>query len=461
MDYKFRTFLVVLLVSYAALLHSQPAYAGNDTLKNLIKFMYENKQLNREQFETLMNGINIDDKQTESTTKAMIKEETKEIVEEQANDSVKVTTKGKFQVESADKNFKFRLGGRIQLDAAVYDDDKSSFGNQTEVRRARLYLSGTLWQDWDFKSQFDFAGDRVRTNDLYIRYTGWGPYYLTVGHFKEPFSLEGLTSSRYITFLERALPDVLTPSRNLGIGFNTYRDNWTVSLGLFADGLDDKEPEGVDESYAVTGRATVAPIHDDNRLLHLGASFSHRELNRGNNTMKLEQRPEAHTADQNLVSTGDIAGVDSFNRYGFETAFVYGAVSLQGQYLFMDIEREDHLDDLGFSGYYIEGSWFLTGEQRKYNAKKGVFDYPDIDNIVGMGGVGAWQLAVRFSSLDLTDGTTIGGEEENLTVGLNWYSTPNIRFIFNYTKVLDLYRPGSIHHNDEPSIFQVRAQLHW
>lgn len=455
MKYKKNILLPVFLILCLSMFTSLPSYAGNDTLKNLIHFMYENKQLNREQYETLKMGLKADEIETENSTKKIVAEQTRE----QAKDAVKVTTKGKFQVESADKNFKFRVGGRIQLDGAVYANDKSDFGSQAEVRRARLYVSGTLWKNWDFKSQFDFAGNKVSIADLYIRYAGWRPHSVTVGHFKEPFSLEGLTSSRYITFLERGLPDVLTPSRNLGVGFNTYGDNWTLGLGLFADGLDDDEDKGVDESYAITGRVTVAPIFEKDRLLHFGGSFSHRELN-NSDTFKLSQKPEAHTADYSLVSTGDIAGVDSFNRYGAEMAIVYGAASIQGQYLVMDIDRTG-MDDLFFDGYYVEASWFLTGEHRKYNPKKGIFAYPELNSIAGMGGIGAWQIAARFSSLDLTDGSVIGGEEDNFTLGLNWYSTPNIRFSLNYTKVLSLYRPGSIHHNDEPSIVQLRAQAHW
>ncbi len=421
--------------------------------------MYQNKQLNKEQYDILKKGFESDQIQSETATKALVKQQAKEVVEAQAKDDVKISTKGKLQFESADKDFKFRFGGRLQLDGAVYNSDRSDFGSQAEVRRARLYASGTLWRSWDFKSQFDFSGGKVGIRDLYIKYTGWGPHTVTVGHFKEPFSLEGMTSSRYVTFLERGLPDVLTPIRSLGLGFNTYGNNWTLGLGLFANGFDDEEDNGIDESYGISGRATFAPILEDNKLLHFGAGLAHREVDNGE-TLRLRQRPEAHTADYYLLNTGNIGRVDSFNRFGGEMAVVYGPASLQGQYIYMDVDRSG-AEDLGFGGYYVEASWFLTGEQRKYNRKKGLFSYPELNTIAGMGGIGAWQLAARFSSLDLNDGVIKGGEEENFTVGLNWYSTPNIRFAFNYTKVLDLYRPGSIHHNDEPSIFQLRAQAHW
>ena len=76
---------------------------------------------------------------------------------------------------------------------------------------------------------------------------------------------------------------------------------------------------------------------------------------------------------------------------------------------------------------------------------------------VGKGGIGAWQFALRFSSLDLTDEDITGGKEENFTVGLNWYATPNIRFIANYVSVLDV--DGGPEDGDEPESFQIRTQV--
>lgn len=458
-----RSTMLGLVVSLS--IFSTAASAENKALNVLLKVMHENGQLSAEQYDMIMAVAQEDEQQTISTTqaqtRAIVQEETQAIAKADTTSDVVISTKGKLQFESADKDFKLRLGGRIMLDGAVYNEDKTPLGNQAEVRRARLYMSGTLWRAWQFKTQFDFAGDKVSAKDVYLKYTGFKPATITVGHFKEPFSLEGSTSSRYVTFMERSLIDIFSPVHSLGLGLNTNGSNWSAAGGLFADGVDDNEPTGIDESYALTGRFTYAPILAETNVLHFGASASHRELSEGNNSLKLGARPEAHTADQKLVSTGTLNNVDSINRYNLEAAWVQGPLSIQGQYMKFDVSRNTGLSDLSFDGYYVEGSWFLTGESRVYNHKKGVFGYPKVKSIAGMGGIGAWQLALRFSSLDLTDGAVIGGEEQNLTAGLNWYATPNMRFTANYTKVLDVDRPGSIHDGDEPSLFQVRAQVHW
>ncbi len=115
-----------------------------------------------------------------------------------AQADVKVSTKGGLKVETDDGNFMFRAGGRIHLDAAFHDDDRSDLADGTKFRRARLFMDGTLFKDWGFKAQYDFAEDDVAAKDVYIKYKPWG---ITIGQFKQPLSLEELTSSNYITFI--------------------------------------------------------------------------------------------------------------------------------------------------------------------------------------------------------------------------------------------------------------------
>ncbi|MFZ0486091.1 MAG: porin, partial [Arenicellales bacterium] len=118
----------------------------------------------------------------------------------------------------------------------------------------------------------------------------------------------------------------------------------------------------------------------------------------------------------------------------------------------------DGLSSLRFDGWYAYASWLLTGESRNYDPGDGTFGRITPRHSVGQGGPGAFELGLRFSRLDLTDDDVIGGVEDNLTLGLNWYATPNVRFMANYIKVLQLDRPGSEFDGDTPSVFQIRGQ---
>lgn len=372
-------------------------------------------------------------------------------VKDSASD-VKVSTKGGLKVETRDEQFSFKLGGRIMVDAVAGSDDEIfDMDTGTEFRRARIFMEGTLWEDWAYKWQFDFADDGVSTKDAYIKYQPWG---LSIGQFKQYFSLEELTSSKYITFMERSLPNVFATGRRIGIGWMQSDDNWT--LGVSAYGQEAGDGDENEEGFGYGGRATFAPVNEKGNVLHLGLAAAVEKPNDASVDMiRFRSRPEAHLSPR-LVDTGTFGNVDVINKYGVEAAWVAGPFSVQGEYVDTEVERDGGFGDVDFDGWYTYASWFLTGESRPY--KKGAFGRVKPNNPYGKGGLGAIELAARYSELDLNDGSIAGGELETITLGLNWYVTSHLRFMANYV-MADADLGGGV--NDEPDVFQVRAQLDW
>ena len=147
------------------------------------------------------------------------------------------------RLETQDKEFQLKLGGRIQYDSlwiSEDDDVKTMIGEQedgTEFRRVRLYAEGLVYGNMEYKLQVDFAGGGADLKDVYLGLTDLCIGKLRVGHFKEPFSLDELTSAKYITFLERGLPNAFAPSRNSGFMLHDTaldgRATWAI--GVFRD----------------------------------------------------------------------------------------------------------------------------------------------------------------------------------------------------------------------------------
>ena len=141
-----------------------------------------------------------------------------------ADKEVQVEWKDGMRLETKDKTVRIKFGGRIHYDWAAMSQDSGirqnlgSLQDGTEPRRARIYLSGVLHEHVDFKIQYDFAGGTTKFKDVYLGLTEI-PYLgkIRVGHMKEPFSLEEMTSSNNVTFMERALPSAFAPSRNTGL----------------------------------------------------------------------------------------------------------------------------------------------------------------------------------------------------------------------------------------------------
>ena len=164
---------------------------------------------------------------------------------------------------------------------------------------------------------------------------------IRIGHIKEPLRFDALTSSKYITFMERAIPADLANERNNGILLmNDFLDNkLSIQAGVFrnADAFgNDKEAA---KDVAITSRVTTLAINNEEKeqLLHFGFSYSYRKPDK--KEYKISVRPKSHLAKK-YISTGDIAGVESVNIINFETAFTSGPLTIQGEYLGSSVKQE-------------------------------------------------------------------------------------------------------------------------
>lgn len=351
--------------------------------------------------------------------------------------------------KSADGANTLRIGGRLHLDAAHFDDDKTRLNDDStdaEFRRARLYAAGKLYDDWRYRFEYDFAANSdYRVKSAWVGYRGFKPVSIRAGNVLQPFSLEAMTSSNVITFMERGLPYAFSPNYRLGALVNTYGEHWSGAVGLFGGAV--RGGSVGEDGKGAAARLAVAPVKDKRRLLHFGASLLYQDPDEA----RYRSRPEAHLSDERLVNTGTLRDVDNTFTWGLETAGVYGPLSLQAEYMQVSVNR-DGRSDPDFNGWYVYGSWFMTGEHRRYNARKGTFK-----QVRPKSKYGALELAVRYSTLDLEDENITGGEEKNLTVGLNWYLNRNFRLMANYVRADADPNSGGI--DETPNIYQLRAQL--
>ncbi len=369
-----------------------------------------------------------------------------------------ISTKGGFAAKTADGKHAFKIGGRVQLDYNNFDgvfnaDQDGNTGSDLFFRRARLFVSGTIDKDWDYKVQFNVGedgGDGGSVEDLFIRYTGFGDLAnLTFGKQKESFGLEELTSSKHITAIERSAPtSAFAPGRGVGVQLSGFASNWTYGVGVFRN-----DEGGNDEiDWAMTGRTTFAPIVTDTTVLHLGAAVSQRDGTFGS----FNVRPELRAVDgSDRIQSADFDDYGSELRMGLEAAAVFGPFHAQAEYFDSSFEGNGGSDDYDADGYYAQVGFFLTGESRPYDNEGGSFD-----KVKPNSGIGAWELFARFSQLDLSADLNNQGETGNaadiMTVGVNWYATSSVRAGINY--VMADY-DNAINGEDDGSAIAARLQI--
>jgi phosphate-selective porin OprO/OprP len=388
------------------------------------------------------------------------------------------------------------VGGRVMVDWANFSQNAASkaqagdFENGLELRRTRVYLKGDVSPVVDYKLQFELAS-RTTIPDFPgigqsfgVGQVGFKDVYLTIkelpvlghvriGHFKTPFGLENLTSHRFATFMERAMiSEGELEGRRAGImAFNhTESERSTWAIALVTTQIPENPPifKNDNGGVAVITRYSFLPWYDEategRGLLHTAVSYAHGDI-AGGNAVRFVERPEAHLANT-VIDTGTLEDVAAINTLGTELAMVYGPLSLQSEFLSYWVDRTDNPSPF-FYGAYAYVSYFLTGENRRYKRTSGTFDrikpYEDFfrvrtcDGSTQMG-IGAWELAYRYSFLDLNSSNVNGGWAGIHTFGVNWYLNPYTRVMFNYV------HSEAGDHPDAPGvgladIFQMRAQV--
>lgn len=337
-----------------------------------------------------------------------------------------IGTKGNVSVKQGN-DFEFKLSGRLQWDYTnfngVFNNDRR--GSETELRRGRIKATSKFFKKYELGLQIDIDQDdgQATFNDAFIKYTGWDFADLWVGRFKEPFGLEALTSSKWISTQERSIlfnSGAVDQGRpETGIMLSGGGSNYTWALGLFDDGQEDANGE---DDYALTGRVTFNPIKDDNQLVHLGLAYSDRNLD--NQDFRVRDRLGVRGANRSVLF--DARPIDERQQLGLEAAYQRGPFSVQAEYIDVKTDSADAaIEDPEVDGYYVQFNYTITGEKRQYKGGK-------FDKIKPKGRLGALELVAKYETLeaDLDDGLS-DPEFEVITVGFNYY-IGNVKVVLNY-----------------------------
>lgn len=377
--------------------------------------------------------------------------------------------------------------GFFDLDAGWFDQDRvnrqtlGNLENNMGFRRTRLAATGNVAEDIRYILEFDFAESQARFVDVWMQFDDVGEFAnLRVGRFRQPFGMGTLTGIREIPFLERALPFFgFAPFRQTGVMAFNQADNerltWAVAgYGYSTDAFGNLF--GDSGGWGMASRLTVLPIYEDDgrRLLHLGADYSFNDPAR--DTERFASPPEFFasqntatgarsllhlplTAVPPFVDTGPIPA-ENTNLFNVEAAAALGRLYLQSEARWAVTDRIGQ-SSVTFPGLYAHARYVLTGEKLPYLKESGVFGriVPDEPVRLGRGGgIGAWEIGMRWSHLDLNGPGLQGpGRRLNdLTLGLNWYLNRFVKFQFNY---IHAFLDDPVQGDSDVNLFAIRGHL--
>lgn len=384
------------------------------------------------------------------------------------------------------------VNGVFQADVGWFHQDQSSderFGrieDGADFRRARLSAKGSVTPDINYFFQMDFAFfGRPTFTDVWVEQTQV-PYLGTVrvGQWKQPFSLEVVSSFRYTTFMERSLLfQAFVPFRRLGAGFYNHsedlRATWAASV--FRSGQDqfggtlatdggwgtaeritymvywDEPSAGRDYLEVGASHFFNAPPHDTVNFRTIPEFFVGANAPNGTGTSG-QAVPGNLNGTPFFVETGNLR-VNAYNVLGAEMLWVRGPFSLQSEGMLNVVNQGSGNPTAFLTGAYAQVGYFLTGEHRPFDRKAGAIDrvIPHENfSFLGGHGCGAWEVAARYSRLDLNDHNIDGGRIHNYTLGVNWYTSPYTKVTFNYIRSVPTVPVFGTSHTD---MFGLRTQI--
>ena len=345
------------------------------------------------------------------------------------------------------------LEGLVQADGNWFDNDLADLngvgGNgddsEFELRRAEIVLKGKGPGNYEWVIGYDAKADKFLDVNARYKLGGNGNHYVQVGQFKQPNSMEELSSTKNNDFISKSMAtNTYAVARRLGAAYGFGGDAWSVTASYFGRELTRNLAHG--SGYGLRG--TWAPVNDKGNIVHFGLAYANYDTDA--DTFRVRARPDADLATVRLVDAGTFTDSDRVATTSLEGLWIHGPFKLQGEYYTSDVQRLAN-SDYTSTATYIQGVWNITGETWGYKGGVPTTPLPD------QPGGGMWQLGLRYDTIDLNDGAVEGGKMDTLTAGVNWYWRSNFKFALNYVKV----NSGRQGLDDDPSIVEARAQFYW
>ena len=351
-------------------------------------------------------------------------------------------------IESANGDFRLQIGLLVHADGRfAIDDENNQVVDMFAIRRVRPYLRGRLGRRFEFYVNPDFAGSTLVVQDAYVDTVFAPAFRIRAGKGKTPFGMERLHSASNLLFMERALPNILVPNRDVGVQVLGDLSGGVVSyLAGVMNGVPDGGSADVDttDSKDVAGRVIVRPF------TKLPATHAARGLavalsgTRGTQTGTVLPTLRTTILQQSFFSyaAGSVAdGVRT--RYSPQLWYFYKSFGGWAELVRTEtpIRRGTDTADVAHEAWQLAGSWVITGENAT-DAGAGVRPRANFD--FGNGNWGAFQVAARYHELWIDRdaftfnlaATGASRTADSWTVGLNWYLTGNFRYTFNFERTV-------------------------
>ena len=348
--------------------------------------------------------------------------------------------------------FRLDVHAKVQSDLRRADQDLDHEGGLYETALKRVGVEGRFTDRLTFEVERELRKQNPWRN-VFVNVEIANALELRAGKFKVPFGYEELTGIVRLDFAYRTLvTQTISPARDVGVMAHgrLFRRVLEYQVGVFrhdGENARSKEPlfllpgeQAPKSQRSVAARAVVEPFRHtpgprELRRLFVGAAFTSSDTPEGLNSLRGRSLFGSEFAERMYVR-------GTRRRIGTEVIWLPGPFSVKTEYMRANEQRkrqgilDDDISDFVSSGWYVSGTWAITGERKEGNIepKQPLFQ----------GGVGAFELAARFERIRfasaLNEGTALltpradpllGNAESVVTLGVNWYLNKWGRVVVN------------------------------
>jgi phosphate-selective porin OprO/OprP len=338
-----------------------------------------------------------------------VAERLKEIKTEEDADKAKSTASvtangGPFTIRSGNGDFVLRIGADFQIDNRTFTGvSPAPLTDQILIRRARPAISGTVYKYVDFYLRPDFGQGQVVLYEAYTQLNYFSRFNLRVGKFKPPVGLERLQSDDDTNFIERGLPTLLAPSRDIGyqLSGDIIKSRVNYAVGVFNGVADNSLSDAsVSDHRDYAARIFLTPFLPEAKspLSGLGVGIGASSGSVDGLTL-----PAYKTLGQNTFFTfaSGVTSAGHRTRLAPQAYYYLGPFGVLTEYTLSEegFQKGTVRRDIALRSWQVQASYLLTGEKKVFGTlvPKKAFDPHNH-------GWGAFELAVRVGdfSVELT-----------------------------------------------------------
>ena len=344
------------------------------------------------------------------------------------------------------------IRAKLQLDWRRFDPqlDEDTF----DFRTARVGLKGDLTRHFDYEVEraIEQEGNFGEWKDVYLNWSTFDVVRVKAGRFKMPFGLEQNTGATDVDFAYRSLASsTIAPARDRGVMVYGEFGRVGYEVGVFDDDGDNgelKEPQFVEKGQdlkdvgpSIAVRLTgdlfrTLPVPDKLKSATFGVAYTNASVPEGLNSL----RGQSVWGSEDFFEPVYVKG--RRQRFGAQFDWTPGPTGLKAEWMqsreqrLGQSNRNQDLSDFVGTGWYVSGTWFVTGEDKDNNINP---RHP-----IFQGGIGAIELGARYDRLGFSSATKTGtaftnpradpllaNSDQVWTFGVNWMLNRWVRVITN------------------------------